>query len=185
MIFVPDTPEIDLEDMLRRYKTPRRRKKMTKAYSENLEVVAQFARPQAMVEEFDRGALAGLDEWFRPETEKVCLGLVTLGGELDNEINRISADDVLASAILNEVALAWIVELAKQVRNKAADGIGDRPLKVGPGYRPGVGRWPLAQVQDVLFAKLNTAEIGVSLDEHKIMWPNKSTSLIVPLRTRS
>lgn len=182
MIFTPKTPEVDLEDMLRRYKTPRRRKKMEKAYSVNLDVVAQHARPQAMVQEFARADVAGLEAWLRPETAGVCLGLVTLGKELDDEINRISADDILASAILNEVALAWIVELAKQVRQKAAEWIGDRPLKVGPSYRPGVGRWPLAEVQDVLFAKLNTAEIGVSIDEHKIMWPNKSTSLIVPLR---
>lgn len=184
MNFVPNIPEVDLDDMLRRYKTPRRKKKMTRTYTENLAVVAQHARPQAMVQEFDRAEVAGLEAWLRPETEKVCLGLVTLGQDLDDEINRISADDVLASSVLNEVALAWIVGLAKQVRAKAAEGIGDRALKVGPGYRPGVGRWPLAEVQDVLFAKLNTAEIGVSLDDHKIMWPNKSTSLIVPLRSK-
>jgi len=182
MIFVPKTPEEDLDDMLRRYKTPRRRKKMTQVYSENLDVVAKYARPQAMVEEFGQAEVAGLEAWLNAETAAVCLGLVTLGEELDEHINKMSAEDVLAGAVLTEVALAWIVDLARQVREKAAEGIGDRLLKVGPGYRPGVGRWPLAEAQDVLFAKLNTAEIGVRLDEHKIMWPNKSTSLIIPLR---
>lgn len=184
MIFTPETPEVDLDDMLRRYKTPRRRKKMTKTYTENLAVVARYARPQAMVLEFDRADVAELDEWLRPETEAVCLGLVTLGQELDDYFNTFAADDVLAGAVMNEVALAWIVGLAKQVREKAREGIGDRPLKVGPGYRPGVGRWPL-EVQDVLFEKLPTAELRVALDEYKIMKPSKSTSLIIPLRSNS
>lgn len=182
MIFVPDPPIVDLEDMLRRYKTPRRRKKMTQIYEQNLAVVAEHARPQAMVQEFARADVAGLEEWLDDKTEAVCLGLVTLGTELDTQIDAISADDVAAGAVLTEVALAWIVELAKQVRAKAAEGIGERPLKVGPGYRPGVGRWPL-DVQDVLFEKLDAAEIGVSLDEYKLMRPNKSTSLIIPLRS--
>ena len=182
MIFIPETPEVDLDDMLRRYKTPRRRKKMTKTYTENLAVVAKYAKPQAMMLEFDRADVAELEEWLRPETVSVCLGLVTLGQELDEQVNKISAEDVLAGAVLNEVALAWIVALARQVREKAREGIGERPLKVGPGYRPGVGRWPLAEVQDVLFNKLPTADIGVTLDEYKIMKPSKSTSLVIPLR---
>lgn len=155
---------------------------MTAVYAEYLERVAQHARPQGMLFEFERADVAELDAWLRPETAAVCLGLVTLGEALDDYYNAATADDPLAAAVINEVALAWIVDLAQQVREKAKAGIGDRPLKVGPSYRPGVGRWPLAGVQDVLFAKLPTAEIGVRLDGHKIMWPNKSTSLIIPLR---
>ena len=101
---------------------------------------------------------------------------------MDERVDAISAEDVAAGAVLTEVALAWIVELAKQVRAKAVEGIGDRALKVGPAYRPGVGRWPL-ETQDVLFAKLDSGQIGVSLDEFKLMRPNKSTSLIIPLRS--
>ena len=159
MIFAPETPEVSLDDMLRRYKTPRRRKKMTKTYTENLAFVAQYARPRAMVFEFDRADIAELEEWLQPETAAVCLGLVTLGQELDDQIDQITAEDVLAAAVLNEVALAWVADLATQVREKAREGIGGRPLKVGPGYRPGVGRWPLADVQDLLFAKLPTADM--------------------------
>ena len=108
---------------------------------------------------------------------------MTLGAELDEQIEALSAEDVAAGAVVTEVSLAWIVDIAKQVREKAADGIGERPLKIGPGYRPGVGRWPLMEAQDVLFDKLDTAAIGVSLDEYKLMRPNKSTSLIIPLRS--
>ncbi|MFT5194032.1 MAG: hypothetical protein ACI85U_001038 [Candidatus Promineifilaceae bacterium] len=182
MIFTPKTPEVNLEDMLRRYKTPRRRKKMTKIYTDMLAVMLEHARPQAMFQEFDRADVAELEEWLNPETAAVCLGLVTLGPGLDKQTEALSADDVLAGAVVTEVALAWIGQLAKQVRTKANERIGDRPLKVGPGYRPGIGRWPLAQVQDLLFQKLDTAAIGVSLDEYKLMTPNKSTSLIIPLR---
>ena len=183
MIFTPVVPEIDIEDMLRRYKTPRRRKKMARVYEQNIAVVAEWAEPKAMVSEFAREEVAGLEAWLRPETVSVCLGLVTLGARLDEVIGARSAEDVVAGAILTEVSLAWIVALAKQVRAKAGEQIGDRSLKVGPAYRPGVGRWPL-EVQDVLFDKLDTAEIGVSLDEYKIMSPDKSTSLIIPLKVK-
>lgn len=183
MIFNPVTPTVDLEDMLRRYKTPRRRKKMTKIYGEMLAVVAEHARPKGMVQEFTRADVADLEPWLNAETEAVCLGLVTLGAELDEHLDAMSAEDVVAGAVLTEVALAWIVDLARQARAKAAEEIGDRPLKVGPGYRPGVGRWPLMEAQDLLFEKLDTAAIGVSLDEYKLMRPNKSTSLIIPLRS--
>lgn len=185
MILTPSPPQIDLEDMLRRYKTPRRRKKMTKIYTDMLAVVAEHARPQAILEEFTRAELSKLAEWLKPETEAACLAIITLGPELDTQIDQITADDIAAGAVATEVSLAWITTIAQEVRQTAKQGIGDRPLKVGPAYRPGIGRWPLTEAQDVVFSKLDAAAIGVTINEFKLMTPNKSTSLIIPLRKKS
>ncbi len=71
--------------------------------------------------------------------------------------------------------------MARTLHRKVRREAERRGLKAGPAYRPGIGRWPL-DTQRVLFALLPAARIEVSLDEHLLMRPVKTISVIIPLR---
>ncbi len=180
MLFTPETPTTDLDALLRRYKTPRRRKKMTGVYSDMLTLVQTEAQPKVLLEEFPKADLGLIAPLLKEEHVRAGLAIITLGASLDTAIDGLG-DDIVGQAVIVEVALAWITSIAQQTREVLQEQVADRNLKVGPGYRPGVGKWPL-EAQDVLFELLPTEDIGVTLNEFKLMTPHKSTSLIIPLR---
>ncbi len=182
MIITPETPTTDLDDLLKRYKTPRRRKKMTPVYQAMLELVQKEAQPKALLKAFDRPDLGHLEHYLKDDDVGAGLAIVTLGAELDAAIDNLG-DDIVGQAVVVEVALAWITTIAQQVRTILKEKVAVKNLKVGPGYRPGVGNLPLT-LQDHLFALLPADEIGVTLDEFKVMKPTKSTSLIIPVRPK-
>lgn len=179
MHYTPPLPTISLEKFEKRYKSARRRKKMMPLYDNMLTAVSAQAQPQALFERFAFHELDALHPWAADQTDGFVLGLVTLGEAIDQQAAEIAADDLVAASIMEEITLAMIVGLANDMRSRVQEQLGEA-LKVGPAYRPGIGRWPI-ELQSLMFKKLPAAEIGVALNEFMVMIPGRSTSLIIPL----
>lgn len=172
------TPSID--KLLAKYKTERRRKRMRPIYTAMQEAAISTAKPEIWLERFRLDQLDELAPYTAEGTEGYFLGLCTLGAGLDEKIHLIGQEDIAAAAVIEEVALAMIVTLTNGMRATAAELVTAEGLKVGPAYRPGVGRWPI-ELQTLIFTHLPTEEIGVTLSEFMVMSPSKSTSVIVPV----
>ena len=176
----PPAPQLSLEKLLAKYNSERRRKRMTKAYANSLKTVTEAVQPEMLLDRFQADHLPELEPFAAAETKGYFLGLCTLGQQLDQEIETLNRQDIVTAAIAEEIALAMIVSLTNELRQHATELIDRNRLKVGPAYRPGVGRWPI-ELQSLIFKHLPTLEIGVTLSEFMVMSPSKSTSVIIPV----
>jgi hypothetical protein len=175
-------PELPLERFLHRYRSEKRRARLRPLYEAMLDEAGRLAQPTTMQAEFAAPALPELAPWFQRDTVAAVLAICTAGPRLEAGINELLAqEEPHLALILDEICLQLVSGLARAIHASVRRGAVARGLRVGPPYRPGLGRWPLA-AQQVIFSRLPAAEIGVTLDEYMLMRPVKSTSLIIPLR---
>jgi hypothetical protein len=175
---------ISLERLLKRYGSGKRRERMEPIYRAMLAEVEDLSTPEAIYEEYPLDALAELSPWLYEDTAAVVLGLCTLGPKLQLRINELSSKDMLSIVVMDELTLAWITAITRQLHGLIRLEAQGRGLKAGPAYRPGLGRWPL-EVQQTVFSKLPAEAIGVMLTDDLVMLPRQSTSLIIPLYDRN
>jgi hypothetical protein len=178
-------PDLPLERFLHRYRSAKRRERMRPLYEAMLDEAGRLAQPATVQEEFSVAALPELAPWFQRDTVGAVLAICTAGPLLEEGIHDLLAqDEPHLALILDEICLQLVSGLARAIHAGVRREAVARGLQVGPPYRPGLGRWPLA-AQQVIFSRLPAAEIGVTLDEYMLMRPVKSTSLIIPLRGRA
>lgn len=150
----------------------------------------QLAQPKAVytwvkVEEMNEGWLtlegglrlsigSGLSSW--KGAEYLAVALCTIGSELENEVSELFAQgDFTLALVLDSVGSVAIESVADHVNYlicQRADLLG---VREGPRLSPGYGQWELPD-QRVLFTILPGEKIGVQLNEHCIMIPQKSIS---------
>jgi hypothetical protein len=183
-IIVPDFPDLSVETFLKRYGDGKRRAKMEPVYQDMLDEARRLSRPQAMHGEFSLAEVTDLTGWLAPDTVSVVLGLCTLGQPIAAHIYDFSKNDMVSAVVLYEITLKVITALTLDVHASIRTRMQARGLKAGPAYRPGLGRWPL-ETQGTVFACLPAQQIGVTLNEHLIMAPTKSTSMIIPILDRN
>lgn len=159
-----------------------RRQKMAPVYRSAIADIEQLAEPLTMYGDVSEIGTGRLAEWLPTDACGAYLGLCTLGPEIDTHIRTLSDEgDLLTASVLNEVALASILQLTQQIHDAVKDSVRPKGLRAGAAYRPGIGRWPL-EVQRILFDLLPAQKIGVTLTEELLMLPAYSTSLIIPVR---
>ena len=173
-------PETAVSQFLQRYPNERRRSRMRPHYEAMLAEIQQLATPLAVAQEVPLAQVPDLQPLFTAETVSVVLALCTLGSALDARQNELAQEDLMLAAILDEIALAWVVAATREVHGQIRQEMAQRDLKAGPAYRSGIGRWPLT-AQYTLFTLLPTHLIDVSLNETAVMTPRMSTSLIIPI----
>lgn len=176
-------PQLSLESLLKRYGNGRRRERMAPIYQAMLAEAERLSAPAAIYDEFSLAELSELSEWMPPDTISVVLALCTLGPALETRQHQLSHNDLALAVVLDEIALAYVTALTRQIHGSIRSQMQTRALKAGPAYRPGLGRWPL-EAQNTVFAHLPAAMIGVTLNDRLLMTPIKSTSLIIPILDR-
>lgn len=176
-----DFPQIPLASLIKRYPEGRRRKKMRRFYENMLVEAERLAEPQTVWDEFDLAETAVLNPYHKPEITAVVLALCTFGMPLQDRIHELIVEDIVSAAVLDEVMLAAMVALTRELHSSIREKLQLRNLKAGPAYRPGVGRWPI-DAQKLVFDRLSAEEIGVVLNESLTMTPVHSTSLIIPIK---
>jgi hypothetical protein len=172
-----------LETFLEKYPAGRRRRQMERLYRELLEEAHRHGDPQFVLEERSLATAAALQRWLPPHAQAVVLGVCTLGDPLHQRLSNLGTEDVLAQYVLNEIAVEWLRLIVNELQRTLRQRYTGEGLKIGPSYRPGVGRWPL-ETQTVIFSLVDTGSIGVTLDSHLIMTPALSNSLIFPVLRR-
>lgn len=183
-IISPETiGRMALEPLLKRYGSGKRRERMVPVYQAMLAEVEDHSVPQAIYEEFPRDVLPELSPWLAEDTITVVLALCTLGPGVQLQINKLNQEDMLAAVVIDELTLAWITAITRQIHSSVRREAQERGLKAGPAFRPGLGRWPL-ETQRTVFRWLSAQAIGVALTDDLVMTPRQSTSLIIPLYDR-
>lgn len=183
-ILTPDLPELTLAELLQRYQNARRRRKMERVYRPMLASAQQLATPKIIYQRFEREAVAELEQWFTSETVGAFLAVCTLGAELDAYEQEIGRNDIASAAVLDEICVKLVVRLTNHLHRTLRAELAPYKLKVGPPYRPGVGKWPI-ETQHIVFDQLPTDQINVELTADLFMRPLKSISLIIPILDKS
>ena len=179
-----DLPSVSIERLLKRYGSGKRRARLEPIYQAALNEAEHFSEPAALHAEFQLLELPELSEWLTAETTFIVLALCTLGPHIQHRIEEISQKDLISAVILDEITLAWVTAITRQIHRSIRSQARERRLKAGPAYRPGLGRWPL-EAQHTIFTHLPAETIGVTLNDHLLMTPRQSTSLIIPLFNRN
>lgn len=146
------------------------------------------ARPRGVYESIDPGAF---DEVFRGDggnddetalelvlEEAVALALfaVTLGEEVSERINELFAGDNAAQGyVLDQVASIAADQLVQNARWRFAGAEASNDGAAVLPYSPGYCGWNVSG-QRALFARLEPADLGISLNESCLMHPIKSVS---------
>ncbi|MDT8305309.1 MAG: hypothetical protein RRC07_05185 [Anaerolineae bacterium] len=176
-------PEVPIERFLHRYRSAKRRERLRPLYELMLEEARHLAQPATVQAEFAAETLVELASWFQEDTVAAVLAVCTIGSLAELEIVELFAqEEPHLGMILDEVCLQLVSGMARAIHAGVRQAALARGLRVGPPYRPGLGRWPM-EAQRAIFDRLPAEEIRVTLSEELIMRPLKSTSLIIPLRT--
>jgi cobalamin-dependent methionine synthase I len=170
-----------MHHFLHKYPPGQRRDSVAPFYESMLEEAERVAEPAAIYQEY---SLSDFDSPFLerlpPGTTSVTLAVVTIGKPIEERITEVFWEDPVAGAVLDEICLALVSGMATAIHRKVREEARARSLKIGPPYRPGIGRWPLT-FQSYIFSRLPADRIRVELSPEFIMSPHKSTSLIIPL----
>ena len=180
-IYNPEPIQPSLDRLIKRYPEGRRRQRMEPIYRNMVAEAARLVQSTSLYGELLLSDAPHLSEWAAPTTVSVYLAICTLGADLDLEMHRLIESDMMAAAVLNEVALAVMVAFTRDLHGAIRQQTAQRSQKAGAAYRPGLGRWPL-ELQRTIFTLLPADQIDVQLTEELVMLPSFSTSLIIPVR---
>ena len=171
---------LSLEALLARYGSGRRRERIEPIYRSMLAEAGRLASPAALLAEVGMEAAGPSLQWIPPQPVALVLGVCTLGACVDERIHELMETSLAAAAVLDEIASLGVRRLTAQAHALVRAEAEARGLKSGAPYRPGLGRCPL-EAQRMVFEYVPARDIGVSMNEHLLMTPPKSTSLVIPL----
>ena len=111
------------------------------------------------------------------EAERLVVGLVTAGPEIEERASALLREGESTRALLLDAAGSAAAEEAADLLGAIVAGQehGQSAARVGCRVSPGYGPWPL-QSQRLLFKTLPHLEVGVSLTRSLLMVPRKSIS---------
>lgn len=114
-------------------------------------------------------------------TERVGIGLCTIGPGLEEYEHRLSTNDRMLEALLLDAYGSAAAEAAADALNQQlcihAQELG---LKLLPRFSPGYGSWDVKH-QEPLLEMLPAKQLGVQLTDGMMMIPRKSVSFAVRL----
>lgn len=175
-----ELPRLSTEQFVERYGSGPRREWAAAVYQAMLQEAERLSRPGSLYAEYSLEEVQALVPWLPQGSLAVVLGLCTLGFEVEKRIRELFEDEAPSAVVLDEICLALVGAMARQIHRTVRRRAEEGGLHAGPPYRPGLGHWPL-EAQRTLFARLPAQEIGVSLSANLVMKPAKTTSLIIPL----
>ena len=107
------------------------------------------------------------------------IGLVTVGRQLESEVDRLNdAGELLDALLLDAIGSAGAEGAADALDRIVCVGATTRGLHAGRRFSPGYGKWDVKHQKELL-GLLPAAEIGVTLTPGMMMIPRKSVSFAV------
>jgi hypothetical protein len=111
----------------------------------------------------------------------LAVAVCTIGGALEERILALSQKGENAAALILDIAGSVALgSVTNQVRRFICEKASNSGMKVAPGLNPGYGEWPLTD-QRLIFSIIPTETIGVRLNDHCMMIPQKSVSFCAGL----
>ncbi|MDH5510211.1 MAG: hypothetical protein OEZ32_07620 [Nitrospinota bacterium] len=104
---------------------------------------------------------------------------VTIGGDLEAEVERLDKSGEITEAYLLEMVGGWMADymaerLDERIEKEIIRAGFDRTMRYSPGY----GDWPLER-QPALIQLAEGERIGISVTDSHIMIPRKSVSAVI------
>ena len=115
------------------------------------------------------------------QADEVIAAVCTVGGEIEGRAAQILADDLVAGLALEGVGSAAVEALENWACRHWEEEAAAHGLQTTIPLNPGMIGWPIEVGQPEIFAILGRAELPVSLNEHAMMKPTKSLSLVIGL----
>ena len=175
---------IDDEEILRLLAHQKRKEKPSKTklsslIEETKALSKKLLHPQGMFEVVDKEALKS-EKCFE-QTDKVALGLCTIGDELENKISELNQKGELAQAvILDAIGSVAAESTADFVNLQICEWCKKRGLSTSQRFSPGYGNWSLGG-QKFIFSLLPAERIKVKLNQSCMMIPRKSVSFAIKI----
>ena len=111
--------------------------------------------------------------------EKVICMAVTVGFEIEREINKkFERGEYLSSVLLDAAATAAVEQAADALENHLAEIFAKDGFKLRWRFSPGYGDWDLT-AQEKLFKISGAEKIGISLTSAMMLEPRKSVTAII------
>ena len=169
--------ELPLDPLLHKY--GKRRARMEPMYAEMLTVARGLVEPVVLYRSFPATEVPDFAEPLRI-AERVVLGLCSVGSALEARVAGLFPDEPAKAVVLDEIGNAMVAGLARRLHRQIRATAAAEGLRAGPGYRPGIGHWPV-ELQPLIFHLLEAEQHGIRLTGGLMMEPRKSVSMIVPV----
>ena len=115
--------------------------------------------------------------------EKVICMAVTVGSEIEREINKkFSRGEYLASVLLDAAATAAVEQAADAMEKNFTATFAKDAFRLRWRFSPGYGDWDLSQ-QEFLFKAGGAEQIGLRLTSAMMLEPRKSVTAIIGLNS--
>jgi hypothetical protein len=113
--------------------------------------------------------------------QSLAVALCTIGGGLEEKVLTLFGENKYTQALILDSAGSVAVDsVADQVNHFICHKALDSGMNVGPRLSPGYGKWPLTD-QRLIFELLDGRSIGIHLNDHCMMIPQKSVSFCAGL----
>jgi hypothetical protein len=113
--------------------------------------------------------------------EYVLVAIATLGGELEQKIEKLRGQDLLFQMALDAFGTAALDEMTGALTRHVHASAGVRMLKATSPVYPGTQDWELSAAQSQIFSLVDASSIGVHLNPSYMMMPRKSVSMLYGL----
>ncbi|HXY00146.1 MAG TPA: hypothetical protein VEI54_04445 [Candidatus Limnocylindrales bacterium] len=111
----------------------------------------------------------------------VLAAVATLGGELEQRIEKLRGQDLLFQMALDAFGTAALDEMTNALTRHVHALAGVRTLKATNPVYPGTKDWELSAAQTQIFSLVDASSIGVHLNPSFMMMPRKSVSMVYGL----
>ena len=138
-----------MELLLKRYKQPRKRQRWEPFYRTLLAEAERLSRPAALYGEFPLADVPELSPWFPAGTSGVVLAVCTLGPEVEAHLKELANSDMVSAVILDEIILALVTALTRQIHTSVRSEV--QPCGLKAGAAPSSRRGTLAPETSVPF----------------------------------
>lgn len=111
---------------------------------------------------------------FRPAS-MVAVFALTVGEKISERIERLAAEDILRSYLVDVIASEFVESLAGRFQSMLEDNMRQKGLFGGQRFSPGYCDWSIGENRQLL-QWLDAGKIGISLTRKDMMIPQKSIS---------
>ena len=110
---------------------------------------------------------------------KCAILVVTLGLNIEREINKNEKINLTKSLILDACATTYIEEICDSVQNEIEDDVKKNKFNITSRFSPGYGDLTLSIQKDILNVMNSSSTVGVTATSHNILLPRKSVTAII------
>ncbi len=121
---------------------------------------------------------------FLEEAPEICIVAATLGQAVDRQLKVLQQMDVQQAVVFDAVASAYLEGLLDQWNKAFQSSLSGQGYYLSPRFSPGYGDFPLSTQVGLLAALEGQKRLGIHLNSHYLMVPQKSVTAIIGIHSK-